>query len=89
MKRFGGLTNEGATQTIRELCTQAGLADFETAAVTNLQPQNFEEAKTLVPSIEAGLGGGTHTHTHTHTHRACDCIESPFSIKNFAATQPN
>lgn len=57
MKRFGGLTNEEATRTIRELCTQTGLMDFETAAVTNLQPQNFDEAKTLVPSIEVGARG--------------------------------
>jgi hypothetical protein len=54
VKRFGGITNAETTTTIRELCQSRGLMDFEAAAVTNLQPQNHDEAKTLVPSIEVG-----------------------------------
>mmetsp|Transcript_31916 Transcript_31916/g.78962 ORF Transcript_31916/g.78962 Transcript_31916/m.78962 type:complete len:149 (+) Transcript_31916:223-669(+) len=53
VRRFGGDTNAQAAGTLRELCQARGLQDFETAAITNLAPQNFEEAKTLVPSMEA------------------------------------
>jgi hypothetical protein len=35
------------------LCESAGLADFETAALANIMPQNADEARTLVPSLAA------------------------------------
>lgn len=57
-KRFGGLSNQAVTGQLRELCSARGLMDFETAAVTNLQPQSMDEAKTLVPSLEVGERGG-------------------------------
>ena len=36
------------------LLTQRQLYDFETAAISNLKPVDFDEAKTLVPSLESG-----------------------------------
>ena len=52
-KRYANCTNQQQAQAMRELCTNVGLADFETAALANVLPQNAEEARTLVPSLAA------------------------------------
>jgi len=51
-KRFSGNTSSTAAAAIRELHNNSGLHDFEGAAISNLKPQDWDEAKTLVPSLE-------------------------------------
>jgi len=51
-ERFTGSTSAAAAQTIRNLLQDAGLHDFEGAVISNLKPVDFDEAKTLVPSLD-------------------------------------
>ena len=52
-QRFSGNTSGTAAAAIRELHANLGLHDFEGAAISNLSPQDWDEAKTLVPSLES------------------------------------
>ena len=52
VQRFAGGLNATSASLIRQTCQERGLLEFETAAVTNLQPMNYDEAKTLIPTIE-------------------------------------
>ena len=38
---------------MREACVNAGLHEVEVAMFVNIVPQNYDEAKTLVPSLMA------------------------------------
>jgi len=51
-ERFTGSTSAAAARTIRQLLMDAGLHDFENAVISNLKPVDWDEAKTLVPSLE-------------------------------------
>ena len=54
VQRFGGNVSQEAVQLIRDMLTkQNGLHTFEAAVVSNLRPVDYDEAKTLVPSLEA------------------------------------
>ena len=54
VQRFGGNVSQEAVQLIRDMLTkQNGLHTFEAAVVLNLRPVDYDEAKTLVPSLEA------------------------------------
>ena len=52
-KRYANCSNQQQAAAMRDLCESAGLADFETAALANIMPQNADEARTLVPSLAA------------------------------------
>ena len=53
VRRFAGNVSPEAAQIIRQLLQQHGLHDFEAAVVSNLRPVDYDEAKTLIPSLEA------------------------------------
>ena len=52
VQRFSGNITDVATSAIRNLHVDAGLHDFEGAVISNLTPQDWDEAKTLIPSLE-------------------------------------
>jgi len=52
-KRFANCTTQQQAHNMREACVNAGLHDFEVAMFVNIVPQNYDEAKTLVPSLMA------------------------------------
>ena len=52
-KRFANCTTQQQAHNMREACVHAGLHDFEVAMFVNIVPQNYDEAKTLVPSLMA------------------------------------
>jgi len=52
VQRFSGNTTGPAASAIRNLHVDAGLHDFEGAVISNLTPQDWDEAKTLIPSLE-------------------------------------
>ena len=54
VQRFGGNVSQEAVQLIRDMLTkQNGLHTLKPAVVSNLRPVDYDEAKTLVPSLEA------------------------------------
>lgn len=59
VRRFSGRTSSTAAAHIRDLSQQSGLHDFEAAVVSNLAPVDWDEAKTLVPSLESEERGLT------------------------------
>ena len=59
VRRFSGRTSSTAAAHIRDLLQQSGLHDFEAAVVSNLAPVDWDEAKTLVPSLESEERGLT------------------------------
>jgi DNA-directed RNA polymerase II subunit RPB4 len=59
VKRFSGRTSSTAAAHIRDLLQTSGLHDFEAAVISNLAPVDWDEAKTLVPSLESEERGLT------------------------------
>eukprot|EP01117_Protostelium_nocturnum_P013859 TRINITY_DN5215_c0_g1_i2.p1 TRINITY_DN5215_c0_g1~~TRINITY_DN5215_c0_g1_i2.p1 ORF type:complete len:145 (-),score=64.25 TRINITY_DN5215_c0_g1_i2:241-642(-) len=57
VKRFSKYKNKTAVKEIRALLTKKGLEEYEVASLSNLCPDNFEEAKTLIPSLGRDTAG--------------------------------
>mmetsp|Transcript_38368 Transcript_38368/g.46288 ORF Transcript_38368/g.46288 Transcript_38368/m.46288 type:complete len:140 (+) Transcript_38368:202-621(+) len=51
-KRFNRFENHTAVSQVRELLSSAGLSEYEVGAIGNLVPENAQEAKVLIPSLE-------------------------------------
>lgn len=52
-ERFSGNKTEAVNQQVRQVLEAGGLTTFEVASVANLQPETAEEAKILIPTLEA------------------------------------
>eukprot|EP00743_Colponemidia_sp_Colp-15_P007204 GILK01007779.1.p1 GENE.GILK01007779.1~~GILK01007779.1.p1 ORF type:complete len:131 (-),score=31.88 GILK01007779.1:104-496(-) len=51
VNRFNRYRNKEAVKQVRELLQKKNLEDFEIAALGNLNPEDAEEAKSLIPSL--------------------------------------
>mmetsp|Transcript_2324 Transcript_2324/g.4703 ORF Transcript_2324/g.4703 Transcript_2324/m.4703 type:complete len:140 (-) Transcript_2324:159-578(-) len=51
-KRFNRFENPDAVHSVRELLSNQDLYEFEVGVIGNLVPENAQEAKALVPTLE-------------------------------------
>ncbi|EIE20674.1 polymeras-like protein II polypeptide D [Coccomyxa subellipsoidea C-169] len=56
VERFSGNKNEAVNQQIRMVLDAGEMTGFELASVANLQPETAEEARILIPSLDATQG---------------------------------